>query len=202
MATGVEMENTNKAIRGLNFRIRADSILFFDMDGTLVDTNFANYLSYKKAIQSVTQSDTDISYSPNEKFNRNVLKSLIPNLTEFEYERIIQEKEQCYKNYLCQTKINRLIADILLRYSQTHKTILVTNCRKDRAFLTLNYHGLKDKLSYIFYRQPDSTKTNKYENAISQLNISANSVIVFENEKSEIDNALFAGIPIQNIVNI
>jgi beta-phosphoglucomutase len=198
------MENVNEIMRDLKLKIKTDNILFFDMDGTLVDTNFANYLSYKKAIQSVIHSVTDISYSPNQRFNRGVLKSLIPNLTEFEYEQIIQEKEQWYKNYLFQTKINKLIADILLQYSQTHRTVLVTNCRKDRVFLTLNYHGLNDKFSYIFYRQPNNTKNNmnKYENAIAHLNISANSVIVFENDKSEIDNAILAGIPTKNIVNI
>ncbi len=185
-------------------RINSADVLFFDMDGTLVNTNFGNYLSYKKAIQSVTQSETDIPYNPSQRFNRDVLKNAIPNLTETEYERIIQEKEQYYNDYLPETKLNKMIADILVKYSKTNRTVLVTNCREDRALLTLNYYGLTDKFSNIFYRQiaDNVNRINKYENAISCLNISAQSVIVFENEKPEIDDALLAGIPIQNIISI
>ena len=184
--------------------INGANVLFFDMDGTLVNTNFANYLSYKKAIQSVTQSETDTPYNPSQRFNREVLKNEIPNLTETEYERIIQEKEQYYNDYLPETKLNKIVADILVKYFKTNRTVLVTNCREDRALLTLNYYSLADKFSNIFYRQitDNVSRINKYENAISRLNTSAQSVIVFENEKPEIDDALLAGIPIQNIISI
>ena len=33
--------------------ITTDKILFFDMDGTLVDTNLANFSAYKNAVDSV-----------------------------------------------------------------------------------------------------------------------------------------------------
>jgi beta-phosphoglucomutase len=196
------MEKTINAIRDSNLRIKSENVLCFDMDGTLVDTNFANYLSYKKAIQLVTQSDTNIPYNPNERFNRGVLKSVIPNLTE--YEMIIKQKEEYYKEYLPQTKLNKLVADILIQYSKTNRTVLVTNCREGRALMTLNYYDLTDKFSNIFYRQitDNGNRMNKYENAISHLNISTNSVIVFENEKFEIDDAILAGIPIKNILSL
>jgi hydroxymethylpyrimidine pyrophosphatase-like HAD family hydrolase len=37
------------------------------MDGTLVDTNHANFLSYKKAIHTVAKSDHDVIYNPSNK---------------------------------------------------------------------------------------------------------------------------------------
>jgi len=191
-------------LQGLDQGINSENVLFFDMDGTLVDTNFANYLSYKKAIQSITQSKPDMSYNPNERFNREVLKSVIPNRSEIEYERIIQEKERYYKDFLPKTKLNKLIADILSRYSKTNKCVLITNCRKDRALMTLNYFGLTDKFSNIFYRQLDNneTKINKYQNAISCLSVLPRAVIVFENEQSEIADAIKAGIPDKNIISM
>lgn len=198
------MKKRNQAIQDIELRINIDNILFFDMDGTLVDTNSANYLSYKKAIQQVIQSDIDISYNPNERFNREVLKRVIPNLTKAEYEKIIQLKNKLYMEHLPETKLNDLVADILKKYSKTNKTILVTNCRKERAFMTLEYHNLIDKFSHKFYQQKtdNGNKLNKYGNALITLKISPISVFVFESEKSEITTAIFAGIPDKNIINI
>jgi len=187
-----------------DLKIEVDSILFFDMDGTLIDTNLANFLSYKKALQSVIKLDNAIQYNPNERFNRTTLKIVVPNLTEIEYKKIIQQKEENYKGYLSQTKLNKSVVEILTKYYKMNKTVLVTNCRKDRALMTLNYHNLTDKFSNLFFRQTSDNEpqTNKYENAISCLSLSAQKVLVFENEKQEIEDAILAGISINNIINL
>src|SRR5690606_36706399 len=95
---------------------------------------------------------------------------------------------------------NTEIANILFKYSKTNKTVLVTNCREDRALITLNYHGLTEKFSKLFFRQlsEDDQKINKFQNAVSVLGILPKSVIVFENEQAEIINAQKAGIQIIN----
>jgi beta-phosphoglucomutase len=184
--------------------IRKNDILFFDMDGTLVDTDFANFLSYKKAIQSFIQTDNEIEFNPNERFNRALLKIAVPNLTETEYEKIIQKKEENYKEHLSETKLNKSVVDILIKYFKTNKTVLVTNCREDRALMILDYHNLSDKFSNIFFRNisDNGTRINKYKNAISSLSLSAQSIIVFENERPEIEDAILAGILNKNILSI
>lgn len=183
-------------------KVNSDTILFFDMDGTLIDTNFANYLSYKKAIETVKLTTIDILYNPNERFNRSLLKKTIPNLSEPDYETIIKMKEELYKEYLPHTKLNKLIADILVKYSKTNKTVLVTNCREDRALITLNYHGIFNQFSNYYFRQLSATnnKINKFKNAIVDLKISPDLVIVFENEENEIKDAINAGIHYDNII--
>lgn len=177
-----------------------DTVFFFDMDGTLVDTNLANFLSYRKAIQFVTNSDHNLTHNPEKRFNRSTLKNTIPNLSEPEYESIILKKEECYVDFLHETKLNTKIADILSKYSKTIKTFLVTNCRKERALATLNYFGLADKFSQIFYRQfaNNDKKINKFRNAISQLGVPPNLIIAFENEEIEIADAIQAGITVIN----
>ena len=181
-------------------KITADSILFFDMDGTLVDTNYSNFLSYKKAIKLVIKSDFHIDYNPTQRFNRSLLKNSIPNLTEKELTMIVSEKEKYYDEFLPETQLNNEIAEILDRYCKTNKTVLVTNCRKDRALATLNYHGLTEKFSNLFFRQfgNGDKKINKFQNAISKLGVQPNFVIAFENEESEIADAQKAGISIIN----
>lgn len=195
------MENTKQDI---NLKINTDTVLLFDMDGTLVDTDFANFLSYKNAMQSVINLDKEIQYNPNERFNRTTLKTFVPNLTETEYEEIIQQKEENYKEHLSQTKLNKSVAEILIQYSKTNKTVLVTNCREDRTLMTLNHHNLTDKFSSIFFRQisDNENRMNKYRNVMSSLNLSAQTVIVFENEKQEIEDAILAGISINNILSL
>jgi len=185
-------------------KITADSILFFDMDGTLVDTNYANFLSYKKAIELVKKSNFHIGYHPTQRFNRSLLKNTIPNLTEKELVMIISEKEKCHNDFLSETQLNNEIVAILDSYCKTNKTVLVTNCRKDRALATLNYHGLIGKFSNLFFRQFGTCdkKINKFQNAISKLGVPPNFVIAFENEEREIIDAQKVGISIINFLDI
>lgn len=180
--------------------IKKNTILFFDMDGTLVDTDLANFLAYKKAILSVTKSDHDLTYNPTKRFNRSVLYRAIPNLTELEYEKVIQEKEEYYKGFLDELKLNEKTVDILFRYSKTNKTVLVSNCRKERVLTTLNHFGLVDKFNYIFCRDTESNgrKINKFQDAISKLGIPSSLIVAFENEDGEIADAKKAGISIIN----
>src|SRR5690606_18952569 len=174
------------------------------MDGTLIDTNFANFLSYKKAIQQVTKSEIDLAYNPDERFNREVLKATIPNLKEIDYNRLILDKEKFYNDFLSETKLNKKIYDILFRYSETNRTILVTNCREKRANATLDYYRIRDKFEDIIYRQLSKAdnRINKFSHAISQLAISPQSIILFENENREIEDAIKAGIVKHNIFKI
>lgn len=195
-----EKRTTMKETENVTRNITADIILFFDMDGTLIDTDLANFLSYKKAINSVTKSGNNLTYNPDKRFNRSNLKNAVPNLTEREYEKIIQEKEEYYNDFIHETKLKTEIADILIKYSKTNKTILVTNCRKDRAMTTLKHFELEDKFSDIFCREfnANDKKVNKFQNAISRLGVPPNLVIAFENEETEIADAQKAGISIIN----
>lgn len=190
------MSETYKAIQ----EITANSILFFDMDGTLIDTDLANFLAYKRAINLVTKLDDNLTFNPDIRFCRSNLKNAIPNMTENEYEKIIQEKEKCYNDFLHETKLNTEIAGILFKYSKTNKTVLVTNCRKDRAMTTLKHFGLDNKFNNIFCREfsDNNIKVNKFQNAILKLGVLPNFVIIFENEESEIADAKKAGISIIN----
>ncbi len=190
--------------RDINSKINKDTVLFFDMDDTLIDTDFANFLSYKSAIQKVRNRNQEIQYNPNERFNRSILKTILPNLTSAECEEIITQKEENYKTVLAETKLNKTIASFLLQYSNTNTTVLVTNCREERALITLKYHNLVSKFKYFFFKQNSNNKIriNKYQNAISRLSLSAQTIIVFENEKQEIQDAIEAGILTNNIFSI
>ena len=98
--------------------------IWFDMDGTLIDTDYANFLSYKKAIHSVTNNGLELSYNPKVRFNRSFLKIALPNLNHTDYDKITQTKEEYYIDFLSETKLNNVIAGILFKYSRVLSVLL------------------------------------------------------------------------------
>lgn len=70
--------------------------------------------------------------------------------------------------------------------------------------MTLEYHKLIDKFSHLLFKNniDKDNRVNKYKNALNILNLSAQNVIAFENEKIEIEDAKLAGIPIDNIISL
>lgn len=198
------MKQTNKVIQSIGDRIKTDTVLFFDMDGTLVDTDYANYLSFKFAIQSVLNPINLISFNPKERFNRTILQREFPKLNSKDFIEIIRLKEIFYLENIEHTKIIPVVNDILNEFYKTNATVLVTNCRQDRALFTLNQHGLTDKFNHKFFRKSiDKDKhVNKFKHAITTLNLEPHMTIAFENEQFEIDEAIRAGIPFQNLISI
>ncbi|MBN6515133.1 HAD hydrolase-like protein [Acinetobacter pittii] len=181
-------------------RITPDMILFFDMDGTLVDTDYANFLAYQQAISSVIKYDVCLNYNSNFRLNRNSLKAAVPSLLEIEYQKIIQEKENIYPHFLDRNRLYIEQVSIVVEYSRSNKIILVTNSYRDRAMAILNYFNLTNYFDEIFCQESmiENNQFNKFKNAISKLRISPKMVVVFENEESEVLLAVKAGIEIIN----
>jgi len=188
-------------MKDLESKIRRETVLFFDLDGTLVETDYANFLAYNKAVNIILNKN--INYNPDERFNRKKLIITFPYITKAQLDNIIETKEKFYKEFLPETKLNKKAYDILNKYSKTNKTILVTNCRKNRALMILQHYNLEEKFEKLLFRQFDKDeKVNKFKNAILYLNIMPQTIIVFENNQTEILDAIDAGIPEENIIII
>jgi len=201
MATKIRNIEEKEMFILLDELINKDSVLFFDMDGTLIETDLANFLAYKKAIQTITGIEITKNINSKIRFNRTYLKQLLPNLNESDYNKIIKEKERIYINFISKTKLIEKVVNILFKYSKKNRTILVTNCRKDRAENLLKHFNLLIKFDKMYFRKINESgvKVNKFKNAINDIKIIEEKVIVFENERTEIEDAIKAGIPTQNI---
>lgn len=193
----------NDIVLALERSVTDESVLFFDMDGTLVNTERANFLAYAEAIELVTNRDILSDYSSNERFTRNSLRTIFA-FSDKNIQQIIHLKTELFGKYLPTTKLNPLAQYILKKYLKTNRMALVTNCQKNRAIATLKHHGILDTFTHKFYKQELHTKTetNKYMHAVMTLGVDQKLVFVFENERTEIDSAILAGIPTKNIFEL
>jgi len=188
-----------------NIRLREQQIqnantLLFDLDGTLIDTDYANFLSYKTAIEQIKNSRVSLVVNPTKRITRENIRMFVPDLNDEEYNKVIEIKEKLYHFHLHATKLNTTVASMLDKFSDK-QIILVTNSRQERADLLLNHFNLIDKFTQKYYRE-SITSYNKYQHVLSALRIDASLVFVFENNESEIDAAVTAGIPSKNILRV
>jgi len=51
----------------------------------------------------------------------------------------------------------------------------------------------------ILWGLPQGGSSNKYESALSLMGVSPEAVLVFENDVSDVENAVLAGVPRRNI---
>ncbi len=189
-------------IETLNDKVVNENILIFDLDGTIVNTDKANFLAYQEAVKEIKKIDLSSLYSKNERFTRNKLKEFLPMLNTQEYDEIIKIKNAVYAKHLQVTSINIAILKILNKFSKTNNIILATNSHKERANLVLKYHHLDDIFDYKFYKNDYNEENNKFKYILDYLKIDPNLTIVFENENSEINQAKLVGIPEKNIINL
>ena len=188
----------------VNVEISSEFVILCDMDGTLIDTNYANYLSYRRAIQEVTSREHELRFNSEKRLNRERLKENIPYLTDEQYNNIVSLKTNYYSEYLPKTKVNTALVDFLRKYSGTNEAVLVTCCREKRAVETLQYHNLFGCFSRLICWEAlsGSGLSNKYANALNLLSTNPVACIVCENDIIDIKVAMIAGVPRVNIISV
>ena len=122
----------------------------FDFDGTLFDTDNANYLAYSEAIYRILGGSIPYEHS---RFTRESIRKYFPHITDDEMIRIINRKEYCFRKYLNDVyavfpNLNILFA--LKRLGK--KIILLTKSSKKRVrqILEDNHKKFSDNLLLCF----------------------------------------------------
>jgi len=196
---GNEVKNMVEEIYTNN--ITDSHLLVFDLDGTLVNTDMVNYLAYKDAIQQIIGLDLAIAHNKYERFTREKLFSIVGNLTDIQYKKIIKMKNEVYQKYLSKSKVNTFMLDVIQQFINTNKIILATNSRKNRAEMVLQYHGLTNIFDYLFFKEEYNQKS-KFLHVINYFGVSASLIFVFENDNDEVRKAIESGIPDGNIIKV
>jgi beta-phosphoglucomutase-like phosphatase (HAD superfamily) len=171
---------------------------FFDMDGVLVNTYEADYLSYRDAVQEVAGREL-----PRDQYMglhgleiAAKLKQIFPDLTEAQVSSIRRSKKGHYRRHVHLTELNDVITRFIDHFPElTH--VLVTTAKADNVAAVLEQHGLGQFFSIII--SGDDVSRHKpdpeaYLLALKKSGLDAGEVIAFEDSASGIASAEGAGI--------
>lgn len=173
--------------------------LFFDLDGTLVNTYEADFLAYRDAIEEVTgiRVERDAFMSTNGMEMRDKLKILVPNTSEEQADAVAAGKKKYYKDYLDKTVPNESLIAFLADMKAHHTTALVTTAKRQNAELVLEAHGILEFFDVkVFGDEVEHSKPHpeSYETALRLAELKPDEVLAFEDSQTGIDAAHAAGI--------
>ena len=169
-------------------------VILTDLDGTLIDTDQANNLAYRKAINSYMPY-TEVPLV------KRITKEVVDKYCADEAlaEKIQIEKIDYNLQFLDHTYLNKELFNLLAKNKTTTKVCLVTKASPERVIQLLEHHNCAEIFDKIFFCKDIR---NKYQYALNEINICSEKVLVFEDDESEILHANEAGIPNKNITKI
>ncbi len=169
-----------------------DYIIVFDLDETLVNTDHANSIAYQQAVYEIT--GMPINAGGCRLTRKNVQDRL--NASDSVMHKIIVRKEELFPAYLKYTA--PMPALFILKHLKNTCCILLTLARRERARIVLDYYGVSQLFDRLYFWE-DYAGTPKFEYLICKKYYAPEKIILFENEQDQIDEAVYNGIPIQNI---
>lgn len=174
--------------------------VFFDLDGTLVDTHHANYSAYSQALCEIGVELTYEAFQTSIGHQANTfLRWFAPGLSDEVYQQIAQRKAELYQETAKESVANVHLVDHLHYLKKSHKIILVTTAKRQNAMAVLRYHGLADSFDHIISAEDVSISKPSaecYKLALKICDIKPTEALAFEDSQPGVEAAEKAGIPV------
>lgn len=170
--------------------------LLCDLDGTLVETDKANFLAYQEAIEKIMGFRI---VSKGGRFTKENIREECPLISEDKLRAVVKYKNDVFEKYLVETIPNIDIIGMVEKMSQKCQVILCSNSNSRRGNDVLAYHKLDRLFNKKYYNIPP---LNKYLKVLSLYNIASKDVLVIENDEEDIRDALNAGILTEQIIDV
>lgn len=184
--------------------------LLVDFDNTLVFTNEANNLSYRRSIEDVAQMKMSnkqyqlvVSSMPDQRITATGLYEIISEIlnTSLDVPKIATYKNKIYPAFISYIQKN----DVLIRALENIKSnpeitiILVTNANPRRVIPILDFFDLESLFERIFYT---NNSLDKYSLVISQLNLDPDNLIIIDDDQNQLDSAKLSGVSDIRLIKI
>lgn len=169
-----------------------------DLDGTLVETDNANFLAYKEAIEEVMGVSI---VSKKGRFTKENIRDVCPQISDDELKTVVKCKNDVFEKYLCETTPKFDVVALVEKMSERCQVILCSNSNSRRGNDVLAYHNLDRLFNKKYYNILPLNK-NKYIKVLSLYNITSKDVLVIENDEADIIDAINAGILTEQIIDV
>ena len=177
--------------------------LFFDLDGTLCDTDEANYVAYSKALGEMGYTITPEEFSTTVGLRADVfIPRLAAGISETAVKQVMSRKSEIYVDTLHMVRPNKELISFLSLMKPLHTVVLVTTAKQVNAQNVLKAVGL-DKLfdHMVFGDQVDRPKPDPeaYLRALALAGLKSDQAIAFEDSEAGMEAATAAGIKVLKV---
>lgn len=167
----------------------------FDLDNTLVRTDRANFLAYRRAVSDVLGVKHACDLKAGRRFDKAELLRQLPFMSAADVLEVGRLKSVYVSELVDETALNQGIVDHLFKLvDMGGRAILVSNAARFRALDVLKHHGLLGYFASLFFGGEKGGFANKYDYAVASLGLSAGQLCVFDDDLVELKNAVSLGI--------
>lgn len=177
------------------------SAIFFDLDGTLVNTDPLHFQIWQEMLRDYQLEIDDVFYKKNisGRANQLIIEDILPSLSLEASEKFAEKKEASFREL---AKLSQPMAGLSNILDWTNKVGLkkavVTNAPPKNAHFMLSVLGLTDSFDTVVLAtdavaaKPDPAP---YLLALERLGLNPEEVVTFEDSPSGIRSSVAAGIP-------
>jgi beta-phosphoglucomutase len=180
--------------------------LFFDLDGTLVDTLEADFCAYRQALQEVGRKFDQAMYDSIIGLRVEMfLRKLYPDISDEEIQDVREIKARVYPDFLHLIKPNHQLIEFFKTLRPDHVTVLITTARKVNAEAVLKASRLENLFDHtITGDMVTHAKPNPeiYLKALALTGLRPKDVLVFEDSAPGILAATEAGLTVLKITPV
>ena len=177
--------------------------LLFDLDGTLIETQLANFKSYNYALSKHRVQFNFEEFTKTKGIDSQCfLANTFPNLSPQEIEDVRRVKASCYKNFFTDTYVNKVLLNFTRNLTRIKRIGLVTTGKKQNVDEILDFHNLKEVFHVIVTGDDVSDQKpspEPYLKATDLMKLSSNKILVFEDSDSGCESAIAAGLSVVRI---
>ena len=160
-----------------------------DLDNTLIFTDDANNQAYLYAINEFLPN---IQFDYDGRITESIILNNLNQFPKYILSSIIELKQKCFSNFINLTYINYHLLE-KLNVMKTSSVLYLTSCgKKSRVERVLIHHGLHDLFNDIICNE------KKFEIIVNKTQ-DINKILVFDDDKIQLDMAHVAGIKKENL---